>query len=82
MGNRVQLQLRLQQTVEGLSVAAIAYYVASLFHLLVSGLRTLDHRIEPELLSAFAVPPIVAAIAFAVHRIRRHHQEVDHARRP
>jgi uncharacterized membrane-anchored protein len=80
MGNRVQLQLRLQQTVEGLSVVAIAYYVTSIFHLLVLGLRTLDRRIEPELLTAFAVPPIVIVIAFAVRRIRRHYQEVDHAR--
>jgi uncharacterized membrane-anchored protein len=81
MGNRVQLQLRLQQTVEGLSVAAITYYVASLFHLLVSGLRSVAPATDPELLTAFAVPPIVMGVAFAVRRIRRHHQEVDHARR-
>jgi len=81
MGNRVQLQLRLQQTVEGLSVAAIAYYVASLFHLLVSGLRSVMPTLDPEILTAFAVPPIVLAVALAVRRIRRHHQEVDHARR-
>ena len=81
MGNRVQLQLRLQQTVEGLSVAAIAYYVASLFHLLVSGLRSVAPTTDPELLTAFAVPPIVLAVGLAVRRVRRHHQEVDHARR-
>lgn len=82
MGNRVQLQLRLQHTVEGLSVAAIAYYVASLFHLLVSGLGTVAPAADPELLTAFAVPPIVLVVALAVRRIRRHHQEGDHARRP
>src|SRR3546814_18082052 len=30
MNNRAKMQLRLQQTVEGLSVAAISYYVVSL----------------------------------------------------
>ncbi len=39
MGERVRLQLRLQQTVEGLSVAAITYYVASVFHLLFEGMH-------------------------------------------
>ena len=75
MSNRVQLQLRLQQTVEGLSVAAIAYYVASLFHLLVSGLRSVKHAIDPELLTALAVPLIVAAVAFAIRRIRCRHED-------
>lgn len=79
MGNRVQLQFRLQQTVEGLSVAAIAYYVASLFHLLASGLRMVRPAVDPELLTAIAVLPIVAAVALAVRRIRRHHQDMDHA---
>jgi uncharacterized membrane-anchored protein len=32
MSERARMQLRLQQTVEGLSVAAISYYVASLLH--------------------------------------------------
>lgn len=81
MGNRLQLQLRLQQTVEGLSVAAIAYYVASLFHLLVSGLRSVAPAIDPELTTAFSVPLIVLAVALAVRRIRRNHREMDHVRR-
>ncbi len=31
MNRRAELQLRLQQTVEGLSVAAISYYIVGLF---------------------------------------------------
>ena len=75
MGNRVQLQLRLQQTVEGLSVAAIAYYVVSLFHLLVSGVKSSNRAVDPELLTALAVIPIVCVVALAVRRIRRRHQD-------
>ena len=35
MNNRAKLQLRLQQTVEGLSVAAISYYVIGLLAYLI-----------------------------------------------
>src|SRR3546814_6744743 len=45
MNNRAKLQLRLQQTVEGLSVAAISYYVVSLLGYLLKGIP-LVHRSE------------------------------------
>ena len=47
MNERTRLQLMLQATVEGLSVAAISYYVVGLFGYLVKGLhdtRTLPRR--------------------------------------
>lgn len=78
MANRVRLQLRLQQTVEGLSVAAIAYYVASLFHLLMDGLHSADHRVDPEFLTALAIIPIVIMVGLAVRRVRRH-GDIDRA---
>ena len=37
MNNRARLQLRLQQTVEGLSVAAVSYYVVGLIGYLAKG---------------------------------------------
>ncbi|RVT92962.1 DUF3422 family protein [Sphingomonas crocodyli] len=77
MGDRVRLQLRLQQTVEGLSVAAIAYYVTSLFHLLVTGLQPVRQMIEPELLTSLATLPIIAVVALAVRHIRRHHIQAE-----
>ena len=39
MNRRAQLQLRLQQTVEGLSVAAIGYYVVGLFGYVAKGVE-------------------------------------------
>jgi uncharacterized membrane-anchored protein len=72
MNERVRAQLRLQQTVEGLSVAAISYYVASLAHLLFEGLHTAGAHINPTLATAVVVPFIVIAIALLVRRIRRH----------
>ena len=40
MNERTRLQLRLQTTVEGLSVAAVSYYVVGLFGYLMKGLQT------------------------------------------
>lgn len=80
MGNRVQLQLRLQQTVEGFSIAAIAYYVASLLHLMISGLSSVHPAIDDELVTALSILPIVMLVAFAVARMRRHHQDVEPTR--
>ncbi|TIV89776.1 MAG: DUF3422 domain-containing protein, partial [Mesorhizobium sp.] len=37
MNNRARLQLRLQQTVEGLSVAAVSYYVVGLIGYVAKG---------------------------------------------
>jgi len=48
MNNRAKLQLRLQQTVEGLSVAAISYYVVSLLAYLLKGIPGVHDRVAPE----------------------------------
>lgn len=65
--------MRLQATVEGLSVAAISYYVVGLFGYLVKGLHDEGVRINPSLATALFVPVAVAAIWFVVRRIRRKH---------
>lgn len=74
MNTRTQLQLRLQATVEGLSVAAISYYVVGLFSYLVKGLHDsgLIH-IEPSYAIAGFVPLAVLFIWWLVRRIRKHH---------
>lgn len=75
MGERLQLQLRLQQTVEGLSVAAIAYYVASLFRLLVLGFSPIDRWGSADVFTALAIIPIVVIVAVTIRRIRQRHME-------
>jgi len=82
MGERLQLQVRLQQTVEGLSIAAISYYVAGLFHLLVSGFGSASGAVDSELLTAVAILPIVATVAIVMSRLRRHHQRCDQMTAP
>ena len=61
MNNRARLQLRLQQTVEGLSVAAVSYYVVGLIGYLAKGTPLFGAETHPELLTAISVPFVVAA---------------------
>ena len=71
MNERVRAQLRLQQTVEGLSVAAISYYLASLAHLVFEGLHAAGLPVNPTLATAAIVPLAVIGVALVVRRIRR-----------
>ena len=68
MNHRAHVQMRLQQTVEGLSVAAISYYGMQLFETMLTSLPTLGIEYNHELVSGFAVP-IVIGIVFIGTRI-------------
>jgi uncharacterized membrane-anchored protein len=71
MNRRARLQLRLQETVEGLSVAAITYYAVGLFGYLAKGLHGLWLPIEPETLTGIALLPIAAMVALSIRRMRQ-----------
>ena len=71
LAHRAELQLRLQQTVEGLSVAAITYYIVGLIGYLAKGLKTQLGGIEPELTMAISIPLVALAVAFGLHSVRK-----------
>ncbi len=73
MNERVRMQLRLQQTVEGLSVAAITYYIASIAHLMLEGAHKRAEWLDPTLATALAVPFIFAFVWWNVRRLRKRH---------
>jgi len=73
MNARTRLQLRLQTTVEGLSVAAISYYLVGLFSYLVAGAQHAGLPIQPSYATAAFVPLAVLAVWWVVRRIRRRH---------
>ncbi len=75
MAERVRLQLRLQQTVEGLSIAAITYYISSVLHLLFEGAHSSGLHVDANVATGAAVPIVFAAVAFVVWRIRHTHSE-------
>jgi uncharacterized membrane-anchored protein len=73
MNDRARLQLHLQQTVEGLSVAAISYYVIGLLSYLVKGVPGFHDLAAPELIIAILVPLVTVGIWWTVRRIRQAH---------
>jgi uncharacterized membrane-anchored protein len=74
MNERTRLQLRLQATVEGLSVAAISYYVVGLFGYLVKGAHDAGAiRVDPGLATGAFVPVAVLLVWWVVRRIRTKH---------
>ena len=77
MNERTRLQLRLQTTVEGLSVAAVSYYVVGLFGYLIKGLHDEGVPVDISLATALFVPVAVLAIWWLVRRIRRRHVAGD-----
>lgn len=54
-----ELQLRLQATVEGLSIAAITYYVVSLVLFIGKAMKAYGLNINPELLAGFCTPVVL-----------------------
>jgi uncharacterized membrane-anchored protein len=79
MNDRTRLQLRLQTTVEGLSVAAVSYYVVGLFGYLMKGLHEEGVPVDISLATALFVPVAVLGIWWLVRRIRKRHIAGDKA---
>jgi uncharacterized membrane-anchored protein len=71
MNKRQGLQLQLQATVEGLSVAAITYYIMGLIDHLTRAGEKLGWIHSPELASAISLPFVVAMVWWAIHRIHK-----------
>ena len=74
MDRRADLQLKLQQTVEGLSVVAISYYAVSLASYMLYPLTGVTGA-SKGLLTAAITLPVVLLVWWAVRRIRDHSQK-------
>jgi uncharacterized membrane-anchored protein len=70
MDLRAKQQLRLQQTVEGLSVAAIAYYLVGLLGYAFKGLNAGGLRVNAEVAVALSVPLVAGGVYWMVRRAR------------
>jgi uncharacterized membrane-anchored protein len=69
-----ELQLRLQSTVEGLSIAAISYYVVSLLLYAGKAGKAAGLNIQPELLAGSLIPLVLWLVWRATRRI---HAKLD-----
>ena len=77
MNRRAKLQLRLQQTVEGLSVAAVSYYVVGLVGYVAKAARDSGLPVNPSLATGISVPIVVLVIWLLVRRIRKGHKDTE-----
>jgi uncharacterized membrane-anchored protein len=76
MNRRAQLQLRLQETVEGLSVVAISYYSLGLLGYAAKALKSFGWEINPEKLTGVAIPAVLLIVTLGVRHIRKMVEEV------
>jgi len=70
MDRRARLQLRLQQTVEGLSVAAISYYALGLLGYMFKAVSTWKPGFPPEVATGIAAPFVFGLVWLALRRMR------------
>ena len=65
------MQLQLQTTVEGLSIAAISYYVVSLVLYGAKAAKAAGMPLHPELTAGLSIPFVLAGVAWLTRRIHR-----------
>jgi uncharacterized membrane-anchored protein len=70
MEKRGKQQLRLQETVEGLSVVAISYYLIGIVAKLIEGGGAYA-GVETKLVSLFSIPVILFLVWWGVRRLRK-----------
>jgi uncharacterized membrane-anchored protein len=71
MNNRQDMQLQLQSTVEGLSVAAITYYIVGLVSYLAKWAESLGWPWSAQSTSAAAIPVVALSVWWSVRRLHR-----------
>ncbi len=71
MDRRAKTQLRLQETVEGLSVVAISYYLVGLVGYAAKGAKAAGLPIDPDAAILFALPVVLGLVWLGVRRLRR-----------
>ncbi len=74
MNRRARLQLRLQRTVTGLSIAALTYYLSGLTVYVAKGVKDegwLPKDVTAEMVGALAVPLLILASWAFMERVRR-----------
>lgn len=75
MNRRAALQLRLQETVEGLSLAAITYYFVGLIAYLAKGAKAYGAKIDPDKWTGLAIPLVAGIGVYTLQRVRQRLQK-------
>jgi len=70
MNRRARLQLRLQETVEGLSVVVLTYYGSQLVQYLAKGTKEL-HHLNTDVITAISIPVIAGLVFWGTRRMHK-----------
>ena len=71
MNSRAEAQLRLQLTVEGLSVAAVTYYIVGLVGYAAKGLKSAGWALNPDVTVGISIPLVALIVALGIRRIHQ-----------
>jgi len=71
MDKRAKLQLRMQETVEGLSVVVLSYYLLGMIGYGLKGLKSAGIPLNVEISTGIAIPIVLGIVFFSVRRLRR-----------
>ena len=72
MDLRAKMQLRLQETVEGLSIVAITSYVVGLIGTMTKAANTTEWvNVNPTLVTGLSIPVVLILVALSVRRIHK-----------
>lgn len=69
MNQRAKMQLRLQETVESLSIVAITTYVSTLVGSIARAAQASGWPVNPDIITGVSIPVILLAVAISVRRI-------------
>jgi uncharacterized membrane-anchored protein len=77
MDRRAKLQLRLQETVEGLSVAAITYYAVGLVDYVGKAVAAQGVPVPMDVVTGVAVPVVAGTVWIGIRKMRRMIEKQD-----
>jgi len=78
MNMRAKMQLRLQETVESLSIVAITTYIVNLFHSILVSLKSAEIlTVKPELISGASIPVVLVLVAIIIRRLHKVIKNID-----
>lgn len=71
MNRRAALQLRLQKTVEGLSVGVLTYYAVALISYAAKAMKALGAPLNPDLCAGLSIPLVGILVWGTVHHVKK-----------
>ncbi len=71
MDKRAKLQLRMQETVEGLSVVVLSYYLLGMVTYALKALKATGIPVNVEISTGIAIPFVLGVVFVSVRRLRR-----------